>query len=86
MSTKEKHGAKGSMILNHDWFEDSQGVIEIYNQCATLEVDSNDDSVVLMKVEDGKFDPRKGKRQSKKLIKISAMELISLIEKNGSTE
>jgi hypothetical protein len=83
MGTKEKHGAKGNMILNHDWFEDSQGISEYYNQCANLEADPTDDSFVVLTIEDGKYDPRKSKRQSKKVIKIATAELISLIEKHG---
>ena len=82
MAIKEKHGAKGKMILNHDWFEDNQGISEYYNNCATLEADPEDDSFVLLKIENGKADMRKAKIQSKRTIRISALELISLIEKH----
>lgn len=83
MAIKEKHGAKGSMILNHDWYEDSQGVNEYFNNCARLDVDPSDDTFLLMTLENGKYDFRKSRKHDKKVIKISAFALIDLIEKHG---
>lgn len=83
MAIVEKHGAKGSMILNHDWYEDSQGVNEYFNNCAKIEADPDDDTFVLMTIEDGKADFRKGYKQDKTVVRISTLDLINLMQKNG---
>ncbi len=83
MGLKEKHGAKGSMILNHNWSEDNQGIGEVFNKCAKLEADSKDDAYVVLTVEDGKKDFRKNKNQIEYKYRISALDLINLISEKG---
>lgn len=85
MANYSKHGARGSMILNWDWEEDSQGVNEYFNNCAKLEAADGDDSYIVMTVENGKHDFRKGRRRSETKYKIKAADLITFIESNGKS-
>lgn len=84
MAIFEKHGAKGSIKLKWDWQEDSQGISEYYNECAEIQADSTDDAYVIMTVQDGEQDMRKGRRQSITKFKIKATDLISLIKNAGT--
>lgn len=84
MATYEKHGAQGSMVLNHDWTEDSQGRNEYFKNCVTIEADPKDDSFVVMRIKDGKHDFWKGREIPKEeRITIKALDLIALIKKDG---
>lgn len=50
MATYDKHGAKGSMILNQDWEEDSQGRNEYFNECADIKADPSNDKFVILTI------------------------------------
>ena len=79
MATYDKHGAKGSMILNQDWEEDSQGRNEYFNECADIKADPSNDKFVILTIKNGKHDYWKGKEApSVSEYKISALRKASL--------
>lgn len=84
MATYDKHGAIGSMTLNRDWTEDSQGVNEYYNNCADLKADPNNDKFVILTIKDGKHDFRKGRKNSEYSYRIAVDDLIAFGKKKGA--
>lgn len=82
MSTKEQHGAKGSMGLKRDWEETSGGEKEYFDD-AKLEASEDGMGIILIE-QKGVKDFRKSPYLPQKRTLISVEKLIELISKHGT--